>query len=118
MAMKLRQAALLLDARVLTDEALLENEVENVFCSDMMADVLRYASSDTVLVTRLLNQAVVRSSIMAEVHCVVFPEGLEPPVQLLTMAENQDITVMAVPKSMFETVDLLLDAGLSDASWV
>ena len=116
--MKLRQVAELLQAEVLTDESLLDNEVDNVFCSDMMSDVLRYASSDTVLVTTLVNLAVVRSSVMAEVHCVVFPEGLEPPVQLLTMAENQDITVMAVPKSMFETVDLLLDAGLSDASWV
>lgn len=116
--MKLRQAALLLDARVLTDEALLENEVENVFCSDMMADVLRYASSDTVLVTRLLNQAVVRSSIMAEVHCVVFPEGMEPPAQLLNMAEAHDIAVMATERSMFEDVETLLNAGLSDASWV
>ncbi len=116
--MKLRQVAELLQAEVLTDESLLDNEVDNVFCSDMMSDVLRYASSDTVLVTTLVNLAVVRSSVMAEVHCVVFPEGLEPPVQLLTMAENQDITVMAVPKSMFETVDILLDAGLSDASWV
>ena len=116
--MKLRQVAELLQAEVLTDESLLDNEVDNVFCSDMMSDVLRYASSDTVLVTTLVNLAEVRSSVMAEVHCVVFPEGLEPPVQLLTMAENQDITVMAVPKSMFETVDILLDAGLSDASWV
>ena len=116
--MKLRQVAELLQAEVLTDESLLDNEVDNVFCSDMMSDVLRYASSDTVLVTTLVNLAVVRSSVMAEVHCVVFPEGLEPPVQLLTMAENQDITVMAVPKSLFETVDILLDAGLSDASWV
>lgn len=118
MAMKLRQAALLLDARVLTDEALLENEVENVFCSDMMADVLRYASSGTVLVTRLLNQAVVRSSIMAEVHCVVFPEGVEPPESLLILAESYEIAVMATGRTMFEAVEILLDAGLSDASWV
>lgn len=116
--MKLREVAKLLDARVLTDEALLENEVENVFCSDMMADVLRYASSDTVLVTRLLNQAVVRSSIMAEVHCVVFPEGVEPPESLLALAEAYEIAVMATGRTMFEDVETLLDAGLSDASWV
>lgn len=116
--MKLRQVAELLNARVLTDEELLENEVENVFCSDLMADVLRYASSDTVLVTRLLNQAVVRSSMMAEVHCVVFPEDVEPPADLLALAELHDIAVMATKRSMFEDVETLLDAGLSDASWV
>lgn len=116
--MKLREVAKLLEARVLTDEALLENEVENVFCSDMMADVLRYASSDTVLVTRLLNQAVVRSSIMAEVHCVIFPEGVEPTPGLLALAEAHDIAVMSSLHTMFEDVETLLDAGLSDAAWV
>ncbi len=116
--MKLHQVAELLGARVLTDEALLENEVENVFCSDMMADVLRYASSDTVLVTRLLNQAVVRSSIMAEVHCVIFPEGVEPTPELLKLAERHEIAVMTTVRTMFEDVEALLDAGLSDAAWV
>ena len=116
--MKLRQVAELLQAEVLTDESLLDNEVDNVFCSDMMSDVLRYASSDTVLVTTLVNLAVVRSSVMAEVHCVVFPEEVEPPAQLLNMAEAHDIAVMATERSMFEDVEILLNAGLSDASWV
>jgi len=116
--MKLRQVAELLGARVFTDEALLENSVDNVFCTDLMADVLRFASSDTVLITRLLNLSVVRSSMMAEVHCVVFPEGVEPPAELLALAEAHDIAVMATMRTMFEDVETLLDAGLSDAAWV
>lgn len=116
--MKLRQVAALLDARVLTDEELLENSVENVFCTDLMADVLRYASSDTVLITRLVNLAVVRSSMLAEVHCVVFPEGTEPTPDLLNLAESHEIAIMATERSMFDATELLLDAGLSEASWV
>ena len=88
--MKLRKVAELLNARVLTDESLLENEVENVFCSDMMA----------------------------EVHCVVFPEEVEPPAKLLALAELHDIVVMSTERTMFEDVETLLDAGLSDAAWV
>ena len=116
--MKLRQVAELLKARVFTDETLLENRVDNVFCTDLMADVLRYASSDTVLITRLLNLSVVRSSMMAEGHCVVFAEGVEPPAELLRLAETHEIAVMATEQSMFDATEALLEAGLSDAAWV
>ena len=116
--MKLRQVAELLQAEVLTDESLLENEVDNVFCSDMMADVLRYASSDTVLITTLFNHSVVRASMMAEIHCVVFPAGLTPPPELLALAERHEIALMTTEHSMFDATERLLDAGLSDAAWV
>lgn len=116
--MKLHQVAEHLGARVLTDEALLENNVDNVFCTDLMADVLRYASSDTVLITRLMNLAVVRSSIMAEVHCVIFPEGVVPSPELLTLAESHDVSVMQTDHSMFDSTEILLDAGLSEGSWI
>ena len=116
--MKLEQVAKLLEARVFTGQPLPENRVDHVFCTDLMADVLRYASSDTVLITRLLNLSVVRSSIMAEVHCVVFPEGMEPTPELLGLAETHEITMMATERSMLEATELLLEAGLSDAAWI
>lgn len=116
--MTLQQVAELINAKVYTDEALLENSVDNVFCTDLMADVLRFASSDTVLITRLLNLSVVRSSVLAEIHCVVFPEGTEPTPELLRLAESHDLAVMATSRSMFDATEALLEAGLSDAAWV
>ena len=116
--MKLREVAELVHARVYTDEALLEIHVDNVFCTDVMADVLAYASSDTVLITRLLNLSVVRSSMMAEVHCVVFSDSKSPAPELLKLAGTQDIVVMSTDISMFEATEKLLDAGISDAEWV
>ena len=116
--MKLRQIAALLNARVLTDGALLEANVDNVFCTDLMADVLRYASSDTVLITRLLNLSVVRSSVMAEIHCVVFSDSKTPDPQLLHLAEAHELAIMATERSMFDATETLLSAGLSDAAWV
>ena len=116
--MKLREVAELVHARVYTDEALLEIHVDNVFCTDVMADVLAYASSDTVLITRLLNLSVVRSSMMAEVHCVVFSDSTTPPPELLRLAESHEISIMATELSMFAAAEALLGAGLSDAAWV
>lgn len=116
--MQLRQIAELLNARVLSGEELLDTNVDNVFCTDMMADVLRYASSDTVLITRLLNLSVVRSSVMAEIHCIVFSDSTDPEPSLLALADSHEVAIFATEHSMFTATERLLDAGLSDAAWV
>ncbi len=116
--MKLQQIAELLEARVLTCEELLDTNVDNVFCTDVMADVLAYASSHTVLITRLLNLSVVRSSMMTEVHGVVFSDSASPAPELLKLAETHDIVVMSTERTMFDATETLLEAGLSDAAWV
>ena len=116
--MQLRQIAELLNARILSGEELLDTNVDNVFCTDMMADVLAYASSHTVLITRLLNLSVVRSSVMAEIHCVVFSDSTTPEPSLLALADAHDIAILATEHSMFVATEKLLDAGLSDAAWV
>ena len=116
--MKLQQVAELLGARVLSCEELLDTNVDNVFCTDVMADVLAYASSHTVLVTRLLNLSVVRSSVMAEIHCIVFSDSKSPAPELLRLAETHELVVMETEQSMFSATEALLNAGLSDAAWV
>ena len=116
--MKLRQVAELLEARVLTCEEMLDVNVDNVFCTDVMADVLAYASSDTVLITRLINLSVVRSSIMAEIHCVVFSDSATPAPEILKLAETHELVIMETERPMFDLTEILLDAGLSDAAWV
>ena len=115
--MKLLQVAALLNARVLSGRELLDTEAENVFCTDVMADVLAYAASRTVLITRLLNFSVIRSAMVAEVPCVVFSDGTAPSPEILSLAESHDIVVMQTEGTMFHAVNLLLEAGLIDAEW-
>ena len=116
--MKLQQVAELLDADVLSCEELLDKEVENVFCTDVMADVLAYSTPDTVLITRLHNLSVVRSALMTDNHCIVFSDGLIPGPEILHLAETHDLVVMTVPTTMFAATETLLEAGLEEADWV
>ena len=116
--MKLQQVTELLDADVLSCEELLDKEVENVFCTDVMADVLAYSDPDTVLITRLHNLSVVRSALMTDNHCIVFSDGLIPGPEILHLAETHDLVVMTVPTTMFAATETLLEAGLEEADWV
>ena len=115
--MKLQQVADLLDAEVLSCAELLDKDVENVFCTDVMADVLAYSDPDTVLITRLHNLSVVRSALMTDNHCIVFSDGLIPGPEILRLAETHELVVMTVSTTMFAAAETLLEAGLAEADW-
>ena len=110
--MELREIAELLKARVLSSEHMLETEVRNAFCCDMMSDVLAFATNQSVLITGLLNPQVVRTAMMLDMHCIVFIQGKEPTPEIVSLAEANDIVVMVSDESMFRAAGLLFDTRL------
>ena len=110
--MKLRQIAELLGARVLSSDHMLDTEVQNAFCCDMMSDVLAFATNQSVLITGLLNPQVVRTAMMLDMHCIVFIHGKEPTPELVSLADINDIVVMVTEESMFRAAGTLYETGL------
>ena len=113
--MQLRQIAELLNARVLSSEHMLDTEVENVFCCDMMSDVLAFANNQSVLITGLLNPQVVSTAMMLDMHCIIFISGKEPTPEIVSLADINDIVVMVTEESMFKAAGTLFDTGLLNA---
>lgn len=113
--MKIREIAELLRAEVLSGKEMLDTEVQNAFCCDMMSDVLAFATNQSVLITGLLNPQVVRTAMMLDMHCIVFIQGKEPTPEIVSLAEANDIVVMVTPESMFSSAGRLYDTGLLDA---
>ena len=110
--MKLQEIAELLKARVLSSEHMLETEVQNAFCCDMMSDVLAFATNQSVLLTGLLNPQVVRTAMMLDMHCIVFINGKEPTPEIVSLADANDIVIMVSDESMFRAAGRLFDTGL------
>ena len=113
--MKIREIAELLHAEVLSGKEMLDTEVQNAFCCDMMSDVLAFATNQSVLITGLLNPQVVRTAMMLDMHCIVFIQGKEPTPEIVSLAEADDIVVMVTQESMFCSAGRLYDTGLLDA---
>ena len=110
--MKLREIAELLRAAVLSAEDMLDTEVQNAFCCDMMSDVLAFATNQSVLITGLLNPQVVRTAMMLDMHCIVFINGKEPTPEIVSLADANDIVIMVSDESMFRAAGRLFDTGL------
>lgn len=111
--MTLSEVAALLECRCLTGEYDPEREIEGAFASDLMSDVLAYIkNSDTILVTGLVNNQVIRTAEMIEIDTVIFVRGKLPNVETIEMARDHGISLFSTALSSFEAVGLLYGNGI------
>ena len=102
----------LLDARVLTGEERMGDHVYSACGSDMMSDVLAYVKDQAVLLTGLVNAQVIRTAEMMDMHCVVFVRSKEPTEDMLRLAEESGMVLLATKKRMYEACGILYSNGL------
>ena len=110
--MKIGQIAKLLNAEVLCGEAFLDEEVLSACGSDMMSDVLAYVKDQAVLLTGLINTQVVRTAMMMDMRCIVFVRNKRPTSEMIELAEESHIAVLAAPSWMYEACGKLYCGGL------
>ena len=114
--MKIRKIAELLRAEVLCGEELLDGEVHSACGCDMMSDVLAFVKEQAVLITGLCNPQVVRTAEMMDMRCIVFVRGKTPPIEVVELARESGIVVLASSERMYVACGLLYTNGLSGGS--
>ena len=114
--MKIREIASLLGAEVLCGEHMLDEEVQSACGSDMMSDVLAYVKDQGVLVTGLINPQVIRTAMMMDMRCVVFVRSKRPTQEMLDLAAEHNIAVLASASRMYEACGKLYVGGLGNGA--
>lgn len=102
----------ILSAKVVCGEELLSREVHTACGSDMMSDVLAYVKNQSVLLTGLCNNQVVRTAEMMDMVCIVFVRGKEPDEGIIQLARDRDIPILVTSQRMFTACGLLYSNGL------
>ncbi len=110
--MKISTIKDLLEADVICNEELLENEVYSACGSDMMSDVLAYVKDQAVLMTGLVNSQVVRTAEMMDMVCIVFVRSKQPTPEMIQLARESGIVLMATKRRMYEACGILYSNGL------
>lgn len=100
--MKIGEIARLLNATVLTGEDLLNEEVRMACGSDMMSDVLAFVKDQAVLLTGLVNPQVIRTAMMMDMRCVVFVRNKRPTPEMIELAGENHIALLASGERMYE----------------
>ena len=110
--MKISTMKQLLDAQVLCCEDMIGRHVYSACGSDMMSDVLAYVKDQAVLMTGLVNTQVIRTAEMMDMICIVFVRSKQPTDEMIELARESGIVLMATDKRMYEACGILYTNGL------
>ena len=110
--MKINTIKDLLDAEVICCEEELNASVYSACGSDMMSDVLAFVKDQAVLLTGLVNMQVVRTAEMMDMRCIVFVRGKKPTPEIIELARESEIAVLATNERMYQACGLLYTNGL------
>lgn len=110
--MKISTIKDLLDADVITCEDGLSRHVYSACGSDMMSDVLAYVKDQAVLLTGLINSQVIRTAEMMDMNCIVFVRSKLPTAEMIELAHDSGIVLLATQKRLYEACGILYSNGL------
>jgi predicted transcriptional regulator len=69
----------------------------------LLSDVLALSKPGTLLLTGLVSTQVIRTAIVADLCGVVFVRGKKPGDEILSLAREAGIPVLATPLRMFDS---------------
>ncbi len=110
--MKIREIETLLGAELLCCEDLRDEDVHMACGSDMMSDVLAFVKDQAVLLTGLVNAQVIRTAMMMDMRCVVFVRSKRPTADMIALAGENRIVLLATNLRMYEACGTLYAGGL------
>jgi len=114
--MHLKYIKEIIEAQVLAYEQGLNHDINTAFGSDLMSDVLAYVEEDTLLITGLTNQQVIRTAEMLDLKAILFVRGKMPSIDVLELAEEKKILLMMTRESLFTVSGILYSYGLRGIS--
>jgi len=109
--MLLREIVEILNADVVCGDNL-DIDVQTACGSDLMSDALAFVKEQAVLLTGLLNPQSIRTAEMLDMRCVIFVRGKKPTDEMIALAKDLDIVVLATSFHMFTACGRLYKAGL------
>ena len=114
--MLLREVVDLLHAEVIWGSEYLDVlRVPACFAADLMSEVLAYSAPEALLITGLTNIQSVQTANVADLPAIVFVNGKRPGPQVLELARERGIPLLATSMTMFDACGLLYANGMPPA---
>lgn len=103
-----------LEARPVTGELCKHRKEEFLyaFSSDLMSDVLRLSTDNTILITGLCNIQTIRTIEMAEIKLVILARGKKADENMIELARENDICILETDFSVFKVSGELYSGGI------
>lgn len=112
MGVKIQDIADIVGGKILSGDNQVTRELEYVFASDLMSDVLTVQTDGLLLLTGLANLQAIRTAEMSDISCVVVVRNKKVNQEMVELACESGITLIECPYSMFKASGMLFNSGL------
>jgi predicted transcriptional regulator len=110
--LKLKNVKDVLNAKIISGNESLDIEIISACGCDLMSDVLSFAKEEAVLLTGLVNTQVVRTAEMMDMRAIIFVRGKVPSEDIINLAKEKEIVIMATKHPLYKACGLLYKLGL------
>lgn len=110
--MNLKEIVRVIEGRILTKQPIPDLEIPSCGASDLMSDALSFMKPGSLLLTGLVHPQSVRTAEMADLAAIVFVRGKIPDTEVISLADELTIPLVASPYGMYEICGRLYEAGL------
>lgn len=110
--MTLQEISDLLNAEILVGTDQLHKEVTTAFVADMMSDLLAFGKAGGLLLTRMASPQVIRTSDILEIAAIMMVRGKVPSPEVMQLAEELHVPILATKIPQFEAAGILYSKGL------
>lgn len=114
--MKISEVTDILNAKVLSCEEMIGNEVFSACGSDLMSDVLAFVKDQSLLLTGLINPQVIRTAEMMDIRAIVFVRGKTPQEEIIELATEKKMILMTTEYPLYIACGMLYSGGLKGRS--
>lgn len=88
--------------KVFSGEKGLENEVTGGYVSDLLSDVMGYASENEVWITLQTHENVLAIALLKDLAAIILVKGFEPDHEMLERSNEEGIPVLGTGWGTFE----------------
>ncbi len=108
--MKLKEIIEKVDLKILTNEE--DRDVEGVFISDMLSDVMTSAKPGNLWLTVQTHTNIVSAANLVDLSAVVITQGKEIPKATIDLANRYHVIILSTNMQTFELATKLIGIGL------
>ncbi len=112
--MKVSELAVLLDAQNMTPQVEEDREVSCGYTCDLLSWVMAHGCEGMAWVTVQTHMNVVAVAALAEMACVILPESIDMPENILEKATEEGLAVLKSPLSAYAICGRMMEKGVPE----
>ena len=112
--MKVSELALLIEAANQTPGVTEDRDVSCGYTCDLLSWVMAHGQGGMAWVTVQTHMNVVAVAALADMACVILPENIDMPAEILKKAEEEGLCVLKSPLSAYAICGRMAEKGIPD----